>query len=128
MTDLHAQLKFEDLGDWPVFSREQLIALATEHLVVDEDGGASPTSTFGIVAVLVDDISVSFVVGEFHSQEVGDGKPVMISVIFYGNGFAGSLRECRHTHWGEGGNGYVFYPPGALIKAAIDYLGKWFDL
>lgn len=35
------------------------------------------------------------------------------------------LRELRHTYWGE--NGYLHYPPGALISDAFAKLERWFD-
>jgi hypothetical protein len=59
------------------------------------------------------------------------GEPERASLVFYGDGPGGKddpLRECRHTYWGEGGNGYIFYPQAKLIAAALEALGEFYDL
>jgi len=48
-----------------------------------------------------------------------------VNVEFQGEGPSGSLRECRHTYWGE--DGYIFYPNGPLITAAFQELSKYYD-
>jgi hypothetical protein len=45
--------------------------------------------------------------------------------VFYGDGPSGSLRECRHTYWGE--DGYLFYPDGRIIAAAFKALSEFYD-
>ena len=55
--------------------------------------------------------------------------PALYDRVFHGGGPAGSLRELRHTYWGEADNaGYIFYPNGKLIVDAIAKLRRWFDL
>jgi len=51
-----------------------------------------------------------------------------VEVVFYGQGVGGSLRECRHTWWGEEGDGYIFYPNYKSISAGLKYLTKYFDM
>lgn len=67
----------------------------------------------------------SFAVLEF--QE-GLDDDVKMSMIFYGEGPSGNLRECRHTYWGQDENeGYVSYPDGRIITDAFKYLSKYYD-
>ena len=57
-----------------------------------------------------------------------DGSNTLVSCVFHGDGpggKGGSLRECRHTYWGE--DGYIFYPDGALISSAFAMLSEFFD-
>lgn len=76
-----------------------------------------------------DPVHVSFVVFDFHSGpstrdgDVVDGEKM--SLVFHGNGPSSSLRELRHTYWGE--DGYLFYAQGRLIAAAFIALNEWFD-
>jgi hypothetical protein len=52
----------------------------------------------------------------------------VIACIFHGEGPSGSLRECRHTWWGEDDNdGYIFYPSGQIICSAFIKLSEFFD-
>ncbi len=84
----------------------------------------------GILAVLIEDVHVSFAVFAFAMGEstrngvVVDGPKV--DFVFSGSGPAGALRELRHTQWGE--NGYLHYPSATLIAAAFAALGEWFDV
>jgi hypothetical protein len=67
-----------------------------------------------------------FAVLDFAGQVSGQSERA--SCVFYGEGPGGkddSLRECRHTYWGE--NGYLFYPNGALIAAAFRELSEFYD-
>lgn len=52
-----------------------------------------------------------------------------LKLIFRGWGTGASLRECRHTHWGEDQEnpGYIFYPNPAAISNAFELLKEWFD-
>lgn len=76
---------------------------------------------------------VSFVVCGFYcGPATVDGENVdgvKVDIVFHGSGPGGAkgvtLRELRHTYWGE--DGYVFYPNGTLIAAAFAALGEWFD-
>lgn len=70
-----------------------------------------------------DNLHVQFAV--FHLS-YGDDKDTMMSCVFHGTGPSGSLRECRHTWWGDD-EGYVFYPPGRLITQAFQCLSEFFD-
>ncbi len=54
-----------------------------------------------------------------------DGVGDLYRVLFTGEGFAGSLREMRHTNWGE--DGYLFYCNRQVVIEALTALGKWFD-
>lgn len=67
-----------------------------------------------------------FAVMTFYCSD-GDGKNVMLVPAFYGEGPSANLRECRHTYWGEDGNGYLFYPDGRVIAAAFKALSEFFD-
>lgn len=79
----------------------------------------------GLLAVLVDGIHVSFAVFDWESGPASDGGPAYYRVVFHGEGPSDSLRELRHTYWGD--NGYIFYPNGKLIADAFAKLGRWFD-
>lgn len=52
-------------------------------------------------------------------------------IIMYGDGPGGdcdSLRECRHTWWGDSDQaGYIFYPNFELIRQSLTALERWFD-
>ncbi len=69
---------------------------------------------------------MSFAVLAFAQSEVG-GEDTLVYLVFHGEGPGGpdSLRECRHTYWGE--DGYIFYPNGALITSAFASLAEFFD-
>jgi hypothetical protein len=69
-------------------------------------------------------IWMRFAVLEFYMSN-GNGKNVVASCVFHGEGATGNLRECRHTWWGD--DGYVFYPNGNLIAAAFRALSEFFD-
>lgn len=72
---------------------------------------------------------VSFVVFDSHSGpstrngEIVSGEKMQL--VFSGTGASGSLRELRHTNWGEGG--YLFYVNGDTITNAFAALKEWFD-
>ena len=68
---------------------------------------------------------LKFAIVEFHYSN-GDGTNTMVRVTFHGEGSSG-LRECRHTYWGEDGQGYIFYPHGKVISAAFILLSEYFD-
>ncbi len=85
----------------------------------------------GLLAVRQEDIHVSFVVfrrecGESYVTDQYEPRtPAYYSVLFHGDGPSGSLRELRHTTWGE--SGYIYYPNGLLISDAFKHLARWFD-
>lgn len=70
---------------------------------------------------------LDFAALEFSESDLND-KNVKVSVLFYGSGATGTLRECRHTYWGPLGDGYVFYPAAKNIASAFTALSKYFDL
>lgn len=65
-----------------------------------------------------------FAVLRFAVSEVG-GRDIQTAIVFHGEGPSGSLRECRHTYWGE--DGYLFYPDGPVIVAALKALSEFYD-
>lgn len=70
---------------------------------------------------------MTFAVMEFAESETS-GANTLVSCVFHGEGPGGkdSLRECRHTYWGE--DGYIFYPNGEIITNALAALREFFDL
>lgn len=69
-----------------------------------------------------------FAVMQFYHSD-SDGSNIRLSCIFYGDGPT-SLRELRHTYWGnEGdGSGYIFYPNKKIICSAFEALTEFFDM
>lgn len=71
---------------------------------------------------------MQFTVLQFATSN-SDGSNEFGSIVFYGDGPGGkpdeSLRECRHTYWGE--DGYIFYPNGKLISSAFAALSEFYD-
>lgn len=49
----------------------------------------------------------------------------LYSVVAHGSGPSGSLREPRHTYFGE--DGYVFYVNPAILTWGFKQLERWFD-
>lgn len=56
-----------------------------------------------------------------------DYKNTCAEIMMLGGGPTGALRECRHTYWGDK-DGYIFYPKARHIRAALDWLEKFYDL
>ena len=57
-------------------------------------------------------------------------EPDEFGILARGSGFAGNLREARHTYFApseEGEHGYVFYIKPRLLAWAFDCLREWFD-
>jgi hypothetical protein len=67
----------------------------------------------------LDFAALSFIQSNF------DGSNIMAECLFFGSGPTGGLRECRHTYWGE--DGYIFYPDGVVIAAALKELSEFYD-
>lgn len=67
-------------------------------------------------------VKVSFV-------EVYADRPEGVEVqhFFSSEGPSGSLRECRHTHFGERADGYMFHLDFGQLRLALDFLGQFFD-
>lgn len=87
-----------DHKDDPVYRDADIRAAATH--VINLDGR-------DLIAVLERQVAVSFVVFAFSQSNV-DGSDTLYERVFHGNGFSGSLRELRHTFWGEADNaGYL---------------------
>ena len=73
----------------------------------------------GYLIVDVGEIIIQFCLLE-HICEGDDDDDLGLEIVFYGSGVGGSLMECRHTFWGEGG--YVFYINLRLVKDAMTHL------
>lgn len=73
-----------------------------------------------------DRLWLHFAVMTFHSSD-GDGKNTVMKPQFHGEGPSQNLRECRHTWWGDNGDGYLFYPQGPAIIAGFKALSEYFD-
>ena len=86
-----------------------------------------PLAGDGFLVLKQEDISVEFAVLRVVSTYDNEQS---LQRVFFGHGFEGSLRECRHTYWGEDPNnkdGYLFYPSGKIIAAAFKELSEFFD-
>lgn len=59
---------------------------------------------------------------DVHGKEV---EPAHYQVVAHGYGPSGSLREPRHTYFGD--EGYVFYVQPALLAWGFEQLKRWFD-
>ena len=70
---------------------------------------------------------MSFAFFEFYSSEGNEDTNIRVSLVFHGEGPAGSLRECRHTYWGDENNGYVFYMPWKAIVKSWEILAQYYD-
>ena len=80
----------------------------------------------GLLALYFEGHKVEFEVFEFlHGPSTDGSIGAFYDVVFHGEGFAGALRECRHTWWGD--EGYVFYPSPELLASAFAALTEWFD-
>lgn len=105
-----------------VFHDAEVRAKATEVHLLGKHGN-------DMLAVRVEDdgFKVSFALLTFHTSDAG-GANTTWTCIANGEGYAGNLRELRHTWWGGTENGgYIFYPPMRAIAQAMEILGKWFD-
>ena len=106
-------------NDIVVYADADIRAAVTECISLDKEGLLA-------VSISRDGLKVDFAVLEFYSTD--DDGGVLYERVFEGEGYAGSLRELRHTWWGEADNaGYIFYPSMRLIADALKHLGKWFD-
>ena len=80
--------------------------------------------------VLVSFVALEWVAGPGDEPDEPGGRratPALYQPLFRGEGPGAPLRELRHTHWGHAGDGYLASPNGALIAAAFEALGRWFD-
>jgi hypothetical protein len=90
---------------------------------------SSKEPKWGAVAVIeeTDNGGVSWAVFEFVSQELnGLLKPTALPVyalFAYGRGYAGGLREARHTYF----NPYMFYLKKDMMTDMFNVLSKYFD-
>ncbi len=78
----------------------------------------------GWLVVWEHDIEVDFAVLEENGS--CDGR-IEAVVIFHGNGIGGSLRELRHSYWGD--DGYIFCLDTVmrLISKSLVALEEYFD-
>jgi hypothetical protein len=51
-----------------------------------------------------------------------DDSVIGTEKLFSASGPLASLKECRHTYWGD--DGYIFYPNMDYIIASLSYLKK----
>lgn len=112
-----------DHNDEPVYWEPEIRAVSTT--VIDLPGD-------GMLAVIEEDITVQVVLFEFACGPTFKNgieiEPRAYQRIMHGSGPSGSLRELRHTFWGEPENsGYIHYPSAELITAAFKALERWFD-
>ena|SRR5258708_25253720 len=73
----------------------------------------------------IDEFWFKFAILSFHSSEF-NGDNTILTMVFHGEGPTGSLRECRHTYWGE--EGYMFYLKKDTIVSALEKLSEYYDL
>ena len=117
----------------PIDSRSSLV-YDLAHVVRIADGIDSLGDVGQILATRKEDGWVSFCVFDFaHGPATCDGEEVdgvKLELVLHGGGpggrRGGSLRELRHTYWGQ--SGYIFDPNSKLIAAAFAALGEWFDV
>ena len=69
---------------------------------------------------------LEFALFSFAMSDIG-GKNTQVCLVFEGSGPTGSLRECRHIHWGPDKEGYTFYLPGTAVIKSLEHLQKYFD-
>lgn len=107
---------------YPVYDLAAVRAAADRVIDLPRDGK---------LAVAIEGYSVSFAVFEQETSEATRNGVVIagpkLSLIFDGAGLGGSLRELRHTRWGDE-DGYIASPPGSIIAAAFKALEEWFDV
>jgi hypothetical protein len=128
VTELFDDLTPETLewaGDLIAFDDAEIRAKANEVINLEGDG---------LLAVRYDEqrFDVSFVVFSFAGGPVTAGDVVVDGKkwerVFSGSGPAGTLRELRHTSWGEpDAPGYIHCPSGVVIADAFKMLRRWFD-
>jgi hypothetical protein len=104
-----------DINGEPIYSLDTLRSMFE---VRDLPGGQ-------LVLKRTKDLWLKFALVSFAESEIG-GANEMVGVEMHGSGTLGSLRECRHTWWGNTG-GYVFYPNGVRITAMFRELAEFFD-
>jgi hypothetical protein len=86
----------------------------------------------GVLAVnIIVDLYVDFIVFRCHSgAATKDGVEVdgpKMQIVFRGEGPSGSLRELRHTWWGDDESYLPSIRPDEIIPA-FEALKEWFDL
>ena len=70
---------------------------------------------------------IEFALAEFAMSD-GDGSERYVSLVWRGSGPANSLRELRHSWFGDTEEpGYVFYLSMDRMEAAFKHLRKYFD-
>lgn len=111
-----------DHNDNPVYAEPDIRRIATRVIDLPR----------GLLAVRIEGIHVEVVLFELSGGPMTrngiEVDPATYNRVFHGSGPSGSLRELRHTYWGEPDNsGYIFYPNGKLIAAAFEALKEWFD-
>lgn len=85
----------------------------------------------GEVKELIEDLYMLIRITDAHVEFaffsfVEEGKHgVLLEVVMYGDGYTDSLRECRHTYWGD--SGYIFYPNAKHFTAIFKELAVYFD-
>jgi hypothetical protein len=118
-----------NIPDWLEFANDGkdtatadgcLIHLIKERYTVEPLKGG-----YFVLGQSADDIAVKFAVLSNAGGYIKDGVTIEEGLcVFHGEGYAGNLREVRHTYWGE--NGYIYYVDGALITAAFARLSQLF--
>ena len=72
-------------------------------------------------------ISFAFFCYEDSSQELELDEDSQLKLLVQGSGLIDS-KECRHTFWGDGDNGYINYPKIKTINEVLSHLENYFNL
>lgn len=77
-----------------------------------------------------DSIWKYFAILSFASSNT-DGTDAEYDCFWFGEGPSGTLRECRHSYFGNSPSeidGYVFYLNRAVMNDAFDFLSEYYDM
>lgn len=97
-----------------------LVGLCVDGWSVSFDGGIKLECGPHLLLVQEDANSISV-----HWVLLGWIATDTYEIVASGDGVAGSLREPRHTWFGD--NGYIFYVNPKLLTWAFKQLERWFD-
>lgn len=116
--------KILGLEDVPVIDRtcdDELVYIRQSDCCTFEH----PSGGRLIVHGAVEDVHIEWALLDCVSSQHSDGSPDQYEVAMHGSGVGSSLREARHTYFGE--KGYIYYVNPALLAWAFGCLREWFD-